>query len=89
MILSILGAIMRKRINTSREMLADELCVRWTMHTEGLASALADASSHATRYMFKGLRSTWFVPCNFSYPQPSPRERISCLEETLRSPIVE
>jgi Zn-dependent protease with chaperone function len=83
----LLGAVMRKFINPSREMLADALCVKWTMDPEALARALMEASTYATRYKFKALRATLFIPCHFSDPQPSPKERIAYLEDTMHMEI--
>ncbi len=85
----LIGAVIRGPINPSREMLADQLCVKWTMHPEALARALTEASCHAVRYRFKALRSALFVPCHFNDPQPSPGERIAYLEDTLHIEIGE
>ncbi len=85
----LIGGVMSRTINPRREMLADELSLKWTMYPEGLARALMDTSAHATMYKFRPLRSLFFVPCHFLDRQPSPGERIAYLEETLHMKIGE
>lgn len=77
------ATIMQHFVDDSREFLADETSVRWTMNPEALIGALRKAKYEGQSVRLRFLKNIFFVPMVTSDRQPTVNERISHLDQTL------
>jgi Zn-dependent protease with chaperone function len=81
--ITIFSYVMQRLIDPSREMIADELCAKWTMDPEALVTAIEKVSRYSAIYGLKFLKAAFFIPPYFTDTQPTPQERIRYLQNTL------
>jgi Zn-dependent protease with chaperone function len=91
-ILIILGMLMQWVINPTRELLADALALKWTMHPEAIANALRKIENNCTLKSLAFLKGALFAPQKTSSSwahelQPSVDARIRNLEKLLHADV--